>query len=130
MTTVYDAIEHIRQTATSETDKGTKFERLTRFFLKNDPLWKSKLAEVWLWENSPTRDSKDTGIDLVALDKEDHTYWAIQCKCWDNHATLDYEEVATFYGKTGNKGRYPHTMIVTTAAKYSKHLDDIATYFC
>ena len=46
MTTVYDAIDHIRAAATSEKDKGTKFERLTRFFLKNDPLWKSRLTEV------------------------------------------------------------------------------------
>ena len=123
MSTVYDAVEHIRSNATSERDKGTQFERLTRFFLKNDPLWKSRLSEVWMWSSAPTNDGVDIGIDLVAQDREDGSYWAIQCKCWDDDATLDYKEVATFYGKVGNKGLYPHTMIVTTAARFSTHLD-------
>ena len=123
MSTVYDAVEYIRSNATSERDKGTQFERLTRFFLKNDPLWKSRLSEVWMWSSAPTNDGVDIGIDLVAQDREDGSYWAIQCKCWDDDATLDYKEVATFYGKVGNKGLYPHTMIVTTAARFSTHLD-------
>ena len=126
MSTIYDAIEYIRSNATSERDKGTQFERLTRFFLKNDPLWKARLSDVWMWSNAPTNDGADIGIDLVALDREDGTYWAIQCKCLDDDATLDYKEVATFYGKTGNKGEYPHTMIVTTAARFSSHLDTVS----
>ena len=126
MSTVYDAIEYIRSNATSERDKGTQFERLTRFFLKNDPLWKARLSDVWMWSNAPTNDGADIGIDLVALDREDGTYWAIQCKCLDDDATLDYKEVATFLGKTGNKGEYPHTMIVTTAARFSGHLDTVS----
>lgn len=127
MGTVYDAIRFIRETSTSEKDKGTKFERLTRFFLKNDPLWKSRFTDVWMWSSAPTNDGKDLGIDLVALDKEDNTYWAIQCKCFDDNATLDYKDVATFYGKTGNKGLYPHTMIVTTAGHFSINLDTVST---
>lgn len=126
MGTIYEAVEYIRASATSEHDKGTKFERLTRFFLKNDPYWKSRFSEVWMWSNAPTNDGKDIGIDLVARDREDGSYWAIQCKCWDDDATLDYKEVATFYGKTGNKGTYPHTMIVTTAARFSGNLDTVA----
>ena len=126
MNTVYDAVDFIRENATSEKDKGTRFERLTRFFLKNDPLWKSRLSDVWMWSSAPTNDGSDIGIDLVAKDREDGSYWAIQCKCWDDDATLDYKEVATFYGKTGNKGLYPHTMIVTTAARFSGHLDTVA----
>ena len=126
MNTFFDAVDFIRTNATSEKDKGTRFERLTRFFLKNDPLWKSRLSEVWMWSSAPTNDGSDIGIDLVAKDREDGSYWAIQCKCWDDDATLDYKEVATFYGKTGNKGLYPHTMIVTTAARFSGNLDTVA----
>lgn len=126
MGTIYEAIEYIRSTATSERDKGTKFERLTRFFLKNDPLWRSRFSEVWMWSSAPTNDGADIGIDLVAQDREDGSYWAIQCKCLDDDATLDYKEVATFFGKTGNKGTYPHTMIVTTAARFSGNLDTVA----
>lgn len=126
MGSVYEAIEYIRSTATSERDKGTKFERLTRFFLKNDPLWKARFSEVWMWENAPTNDGADIGIDLVAQEREDGSFWAIQCKCLDDDATLDYKSVGTFYGKTGVDGTYPHTMIVTTAARFSGHLDSVA----
>ena len=127
MGTVYEALDHIRKTAASEREKGTKFERLTRFFLKNDPLWKARLSEVWMWSNAPTNDGADIGIDLVAQDREDGTFWAIQCKCFDDEATLDYQTVSTFFGKTGNQGKYPHTMIVTSAARFSGNLDTVAS---
>lgn len=126
MKNIYDAIEHIRKHARNRKEKGTAFERLTRYFLKNDPLWGIRFSEVYLWTNAPTNDSVDIGIDLVAQDAEDGSYWAIQCKCYDDDATLSYGEVATFYGKTGNKGKYKHTMIVTTAGRLSEHLDTVA----
>ncbi|MEE0872994.1 MAG: DEAD/DEAH box helicase family protein [Ruminococcus sp.] len=126
MGTIYDALEYIRMNATSEKDKGTQFERLTRFFLKNDPLWKSRFSEVWMWSNAPTNDGADIGIDLVAKDREDNSYWAIQCKCLDDDATLHYQPVGTFYGKTGIDGTYPHTMIVTSASRFSAHLETVA----
>lgn len=126
MGTIYDALEYIRMNATSEKDKGTQFERLTRFFLKNDPLWKSRFSEVWMWSNAPTNDGADIGIDLVAKDREDNSYWAIQCKCLDDDATLDYKSVGTFFGKTGIDGTYPHTMIVTSASRFSSHLETVA----
>lgn len=126
MGTIYDALEYIRMNATSEKDKGTQFERLTRFFLKNDPLWKSRFSEVWMWSNAPTNDGADIGIDLVAKDREDNSYWAIQCKCLDDDATLDYKSVGTFFGKTGIDGTYPHTMIVTSASRFSAHLETVA----
>ena len=126
MGSIYEALDYIRTTASSERDKGTKYERLTRFFLKNDPLWKSRFSDVWMWANAPTNDGVDIGIDLVAQDREDGTYWAIQCKCFDDDATLDYQTVATFFGKAGVDGTYPHTMIVTSAARYSTHLESVA----
>lgn len=126
MGTIYDALEYIRMNATSEKDKGTQFERLTRFFLKNDPLWKSRFSEVWMWSNAPTNDGADIGIDLVAQDREDGSYWAIQCKCLDDDATLHYQPVGTFFGKTGIDGTYPHTMIVTSASRFSAHLETVA----
>lgn len=126
MGTIYDALEYIRMNAASEKDKGTQFERLTRFFLKNDPLWKARFSEVWMWSNAPTNDGADIGIDLVAKDREDNSYWAIQCKCLDDDATLDYKSVGTFFGKTGIDGTYPHTMIVTSASRFSAHLETVA----
>ncbi|MBR1742991.1 MAG: hypothetical protein IJ733_14205 [Lachnospiraceae bacterium] len=58
-------------------------------------------SDVWLWTNAPTNDGLDIGIDLVAKDTEDDSFWAIQCKCYDDDSTLSYSEVATdiFYAR-------------------------------
>lgn len=79
-----------------------------------------------MWANAPTNDGADIGIDLVARDREDGTYWAIQCKCLDDGATLEYKPVGTFYGKAGVDGTYPHTMLITTADRLSSHLETVA----
>lgn len=126
-TTVYSVIDWCRETAESEADKGTKFERATRFYLKNDPLWQARFDEVWMWKDAPTNNGHDIGIDLVARDAEDGSYWAIQCKCYDERSTLDYQTVSTFYGATGNKGAYGHNMLVSTTEHISSHLDQVAT---
>lgn len=126
-TTVYTVIDWCRDTSESEVDKGTKFERATRFYLKNDPLWQARFDEVWMWKDAPTNNGHDIGIDLVAKDAEDGSYWAIQCKCYDDRSTLDYQTVSTFYGATGNKGSYGHNMLVSTTEHLSSHLDQVAT---
>ena len=123
MADIYAALENIRENAASEKEKGTNYERLIRFYLKNDPLWMSRLSDVWMWDDAPANDGADIGIDLVARDREDGTLWAIQCKCYDDDSVLHYSEAATFYGKAGNRGIYGHTMLATSAARLSSHLD-------
>ena len=126
MKTIEEVLENIRKKSQNEKEKGTSFERLSRYWLMNDPLWKNRLSDVWMWKDAPTNDGADLGIDLVAKDREDGSFWAIQCKCLDDAATLNYKEVGTFYGKTGNKDDYAHTMIITTAGRLSDNLQKIA----
>lgn len=123
--TIYHVIDWIRESSDSERDKGDKFERATRFFLEHDPVYSQRFSKVWMWKDSPTNDGIDMGIDLVALDAEDGSYWAIQCKCYQK-AALDYNDVATFYGKTGATDQYKHNMIVTTCADFGPNLNKIA----
>lgn len=123
--TIYHVIDWIRETSESERDKGDKFERATRFFLEHDPVYSQRFSKVWMWKDAPTNDGIDMGIDLVALDAEDGSYWAIQCKCYQK-AALDYNDVATFYGKTGATDQYKHNMIVTTCADFGPNLNKIA----
>lgn len=123
--TIYHVIDWIRETSESERDKGDKFERATRFFLEHDPVYSQRFSKVWMWKDAPTNDGIDMGIDLVALDAEDGSYWAIQCKCYQKPA-LDYNDVATFYGKTGATDQYKHNMIVTTCADFGPNLNKIA----
>lgn len=123
--TIYQVIDWIRDTSESEREKGDKFERATRFYLEHDPVYSQKFSDVWMWKDAPTNDGIDMGIDLVARDAEDGSYWAIQCKCYQK-SMLDYNDVATFYGKTGATDQYRHNMIVTTCGDFGPNLNKIA----
>lgn len=122
----YYMINWIRETAETEREKGDKFERAARYYLKNDPIYRQRFSEVWMWKDAPTNNGADLGIDLVALDAEDGTYWAIQCKCYQK-PMLDYKDVATFYGTTGASDVYKHNMIITTCQDFGPNLDKVAS---
>ena len=78
-------LDHIRSIADSEFEKGRLFERLMKTYFTQDPLYRDRFSEVWLWsewaEHRPDFDGKDTGIDLVAKENAGG-YCAIQCKCY------------------------------------------------
>lgn len=93
-----NVLDEHRKLASSETDKGTRFEYLMRGYLQTDPTYANKFKEVWLWNEFPSRrdfGGKDTGIDLVALTNEGD-YWAIQCKCFQASSTIDKPAVDSF----------------------------------
>jgi predicted helicase len=91
-------LDKYRKYAFSERDKGDKFERLMQAYLKTDPQYVNQLSNVWLWNEFPSKNDfggKDTGIDLVAR-TFDGDYWAIQCKFFQEGATIDKPAVDTF----------------------------------
>ena len=66
--------------------RGNAFELLTELFLKVDPIYRSKLKEVWHESDIPPNvrhklglPSPEIGVDLVAQTKSGE-FWAIQCK--------------------------------------------------
>ena len=78
-------LDHIRSIVDSEVHKGRLFERLMKTYFVEDPLYKERFFHVWLWSEwsalKPGFDGADTGIDLVAEEREGG-YCAIQCKCY------------------------------------------------
>lgn len=81
----------------TEKEKGTKFEKLMKLWLKTDPCY-NELRHVWLWEEFPGRQDfggQDIGIDIVAK-TERGEYWAIQCKCYKENAYIDKGAVDSF----------------------------------
>lgn len=73
-----------------------------QLWLKTDPRY-NDLRYVWLWEEFPGRKDfggSDIGIDLVAK-TEQGDYWAIQCKCYKETATIDKAEVDSFIATSG-----------------------------
>lgn len=94
-----------RENATSERNKGERFENLIQAFLQTDPKYTFELEHVWLWNDFPFRDDfggNDLGIDLVAKTITNE-YWAIQCKCYQETAIIDKPAVDSFLSTSGKK---------------------------
>ena len=83
---------------------------MKRWFL-TDPRYEN-LEKVWLWEEFPGKGDlggSDLGIDLVAKD-DTGDYWAIQCKCYAENATIDKAAVDSFLANSSRQFLDDETM--------------------
>ncbi|NLI74190.1 MAG: DEAD/DEAH box helicase family protein, partial [Euryarchaeota archaeon] len=100
-----DILNKYREIAYSRADAGTRFEELIARYLMTDPLYSSKLEEVWTWSNFPFRkdiSDHDTGIDLVGKTKAGE-YWAIQCKFYSEGYRVSKDDMDTFLSTSGKQ---------------------------
>lgn len=107
-------LDKYRKLSFSERDKGDRFERLMQAYLQTDPKYAYRLKKIWLWKEFPGKvdlGGHDTGIDLVAL-TVDGDYWAIQCKCYQEDATIDKPEVDSFLSTSSREFKNPELKTV------------------
>ena len=123
-TTIHHILDELAEAATDHRDKGGKFERLIRAYLTTDPLYVSRYSDVWLWTDWPDRGGKaDTGIDLVAKERDTGAMVAIQCKFYAPSYTLQKGDIDSFFTASG-KAPFASRLIVSTTDKWSKHAED------
>ncbi|MGW0067214.1 DEAD/DEAH box helicase [Streptosporangium sandarakinum] len=123
-TSIKEVLEALHTSSTSEWDKGSKFERLIATYLRTDPSWSSRFSKVWLWSEWPDRGGKpDTGIDLVAQERETGALAAIQCKFYAPSHTLQKSDIDSFFTASGKSG-FSSRLIVSTTDKWSKHAEE------
>ncbi|MFN9560451.1 MAG: DEAD/DEAH box helicase family protein, partial [Dolichospermum sp.] len=121
--TIQKILHEYQQTSTSPRDLGDKFERLMLAYLKTDPFYKDHFSQVWLWMDFPKRGNMpDTGIDLVAVERNTGDYCAIQCKCYDLDYTLQKSDIDSFFTASGTN-LFKTRMIISTTAKWSKNAE-------
>ena len=128
-------LDHIRLIASSEFEKGRLFERLMKTFFQQDPIYRDRFSEVWMYsEWAATQsgfDRGDTGIDLVARE-HDGGFCAIQCKCYAQGTRISKTHLDSFISASA---REPFTarLIVDTGDEWGpnarKTLDGL-TPFC
>ena len=88
-TTVHEVIEDFR-TATSNVERGEKFERLMVDYFFLDPTLAVEYDEVQRWPEWDHREgTHDSDIDLVARSKDTGEWTAIQCKFYDHYETVE-----------------------------------------
>ncbi len=92
-------LDQIRAVSDSEREKGGRFERVMKKFFAEDPLYKERFSNVWLWSEWAARhsgfDGSDTGVDLVAEESEGG-YCAIQCKCYAPDTRISKPDIDSF----------------------------------
>ncbi|MDP3072717.1 MAG: DEAD/DEAH box helicase family protein [Opitutaceae bacterium] len=113
--------------------RGEPFEVLVRHYLRFDPKYRTKLAEVWFHHEVPDDirvrlnfPPRDEGIDLLA---RTHTgeFWAIQAKYRsDADATLTHRELSTFTSLAFAVCReISFALVCTTTARIPGLLEDL-----
>jgi predicted helicase len=124
MPNIHDILQELSNAATSNRDKGDKFERLMVEFFRTDPLYADKYSDVWLWGSWPGRDGKsDTGIDIVAQERDAKEFCAIQCKFYDKSHELQKADIDSFFTASGKKP-FTSRIIISTTDKWSRHAED------
>ncbi|MGE8286515.1 MAG: DEAD/DEAH box helicase [Stenotrophomonas sp.] len=122
--TIHHILDELAEAATDHRDKGGKFERLMKAYFLTDPLYVSRFSDVWLWNEWPDRKGKaDTGIDLVAQERDTDALVAIQCKFYAPSYTLQKGDIDSFFTASG-KSPFASRLIVSTTDKWSKHAED------
>ncbi|MCH0557751.1 DEAD/DEAH box helicase [Streptomyces sp. MUM 16J] len=124
-TSVHDVIRAIRHGSIGKNrDRGTRFEELILQYLSTDPQWTEQFSRVWMWTDWPgaEHDKRDTGIDLVAQDRETGGFCAIQCKFYEPQHTIQKDDIDSFFTASG-KGGFTRRMIVSTTEKWGVHAE-------
>lgn len=123
-----ESFREFGRTRQSERDKGTSFEV---FCVKLLRAWDrfNDFEKVDLWSSWGFGES-DSGIDVVAKTHNDE-YIAIQCKCYDDNATLDLKHLATFttaafrtYELNGKQINFSSLILIDTAKDLTSKAQD------
>ena len=99
-------LNHIREHAQSERQKGDYFERLMQKYFTEDPDYKEQFSEVYLWKHwaelRTEFDGTDIGVDLVA-EKHDGEFCAIQCKCYEEATRISKPDIDSFISASASE---------------------------
>ena len=118
-------LDEYRARATSEREKGTLFEELTRQFLLHDARFAHQFKEIYLWSEWPERRTGDTGIDLVAIPVDPSAGpVAIQCKFYALGHRIQKADIDSFLSASGKEPFVRRIVVDTSGAPWGKNAQD------
>lgn len=136
MNALAQLLEHFRNAAKSEREKGTYFEELVKAYLLNEPYYKDLFnGRVYLWEEWRAlrmRESHedlgaDAGIDLVAVEdvQDNPRIFAIQAKFYAEDSKIRKNDgIDSFFSAMG-KTPYTHGILFLTSYQASEHVNTL-----
>ena len=122
MGSIHEVMEAFRK-APSNSERGTKFEKLMVRYFELDPLLSQQYDGVCRWIDWPGRQGRpDTGIDLVARERDTGEYTAIQCKFYEPTHTLRKEDIDSFFNESG-KEPFTNRIIISTTDRWGPNAE-------
>jgi predicted helicase len=123
-TTVHQVLDALRAHQVSNRERGTLFERLMVEYLRSDPLYANRFSDVWLWDDWPDNGGQgDTGVDLVARERDGGGYCAVQCKFYEPQHHLQKADIDSFFTASG-KAPFTSRIIVSTTDRWGRNAED------
>lgn len=110
-------------------DRGTMFELLSRTYFKNEPMYVRLFDEIWTLNDVPEIygiPKNDTGVDLVARERETGDLVAIQCKYYAEDTAIQKPDIDSFLNEVGKK-YYSKGIIITSTDRWGKNAEDALT---
>ena len=121
--TFRDVLKELTADARSTVEKGRSFENLVKAFLELDKAQSTRFSRVWLWTDWPGNDSRhDTGIDLVAEERDGGGLVAIQCKFYDENNSIDLDQLNKFLTAYGAI-QFASGIFVATTERWTRNAE-------
>ena len=131
MSIIKEVLEHLKSQSQNTTEQGNAFERLTKLFLQDDKTFSPQFSEVQMyadWAKTQGLPSQDIGIDLVAKNKHDKYYTAIQCKFYDADSAIDKKGIDSFIAASGSKEFNRCLFVDTTTRGISTNVETVGGF--
>gem|GEM_PF-2575271 len=129
--TIQDVIEEFG-CEPSAVVRGTRFEELMAGYFAADATLAATYDEVFRWpEWSHNEGTHDTGIDLVARERESGEGTAIQRKVYDPRHRLQKADIDSFFTASGKRWdgvAFTNRIIISTTDRWSRHAEDALTH--
>jgi predicted helicase len=108
MATFKEFIESIQ----SDGNDGKAFEHFCKWFLLNDPYWKTQVDKAWLFSEWPDRWGPDNGVDLIFKHKNGEM-WAVQAKCYAEKYSVSKKDMDSFLTES-NRSVIKHRLLLAS----------------
>lgn len=126
MSALSELLDSLRDSAVSESEKGTYFEELIVCYLRTEPSYADIYDQVCTykeWAREHGHPAKDTGIDLVARTRGTQEFHAIQCKFYAPDHKISKKDIDTFFSASGKK-HFSRRIIVATTNHWNSNAED------
>ena len=117
-------LAQIRSLDVGPWERGRYFELLARYYIEHDPVMRQQFEKPQLyadWAKAQGKKASDTGIDIVAKERAEDGWCAVQCKFHKDK--VDKGDIDSFFTASGKK-EFSRRLIIDTANEWTANAED------